>query len=142
MPITFTVNDEYGYFFSKYSGQLSLEDIVLAHEAFFKSGQWNPTLNALVDLYDADFTESSNQTIRKLAQYFESILHAHKANNLKSAIYAPQDFPYGLARVYEAMTALAPWSVRVFRDLQEAKAWLKDGKKKDIYCTCDDGKSL
>ena len=126
MPIEFTVNNEHGYFMAKYSGQISLEDIINTHERFFESGQWHPKLNALVDLFKADFTESSNQTIRQVAQYFENILNAHNTGNLKTAIYAPRDFPYGLARVYEAMTAMAPLYVRVFRDLQEAEKWLEE----------------
>lgn len=48
------------------------------------------------------------------------------------AIVAPQDLPYGMGRMYEALRTEIPGSVRsvaVFRSRDEAEAWL--GCKKD-----------
>ena len=39
---------------------------------------------------------------------------------------APADNPFGLARMYEALSARVPWEFRVFRDEDSALAWLDD----------------
>ncbi len=125
MPISFTVNQGKGYFTAKYSGKISLEELIHEHQAFFQTGEWHPRLNALVDLQDADFTETSNQDIDHLALYFESFLKSRSTGELRTAVYAPDDLLYGLARVYEAVTTFPALTVRVFRSFEEAKEWIE-----------------
>ena len=91
--------------------------------------EWHPGLNALVDLSNADLVETESDVIRRVAQYFEGVLREHGAKDIKTAVYAPEDFPFGIARVYEAMTAMSPQTVQVFRDMDKARRWLKDGVK-------------
>jgi hypothetical protein len=44
---------------------------------------------------------------------------------VKTAIFAPEDFPFGIGRIYEALTPKSPQTVQVFRDISEAKRWLE-----------------
>ena len=125
MPIQFEINARASYFSAKYTGPITLDEIISAHEAFFQGGQWHPRLNALVDIAEADFLETSNDTIHAVAQFFENVLVSSHAAGIKTAIYAPSDFPYGLARVYEAMASLSPQTVEVFRKLDAAIKWLE-----------------
>ena len=46
--------------------------------------------------------------------------------NRKTAMLVDQDLQYGMARMYESLTDDMPFEVGVFRDEQEAMAWLKE----------------
>ena len=124
MAIEFKAYPERGYFLARYKGPITEEEIITAHEEFFKAEEWNPTLNALVDLSEVEFVENSNQAVRRVALFFHEVLTHAQARNLKTAIFANKDFTFGLARVYEAMTAFSPHTVQVFRSLKDAEDWL------------------
>ena len=126
MPILFEVIQDKEYFIAKYIGTITGDDVLKEHEQFFSAGQWHPGLNALVDFSDADLSEAQNSVIKRVARYFENFLKANPTNSVKTAIYAPADFPFAIARIYEAMATQAPQTVQVFRDLSDAKTWLED----------------
>ncbi|MBU4318330.1 MAG: hypothetical protein KKF30_13795 [Proteobacteria bacterium] len=126
MPILFTVNQDKGYFTARYVGTITEEDVLRENALFLSSGEWHPGLNALVDLSEADLSVAHNPVIKRVAQYFENVLRANHANSVKTAIYAPSDFPYAIARIYEVMTEQSPQTVQVYREISEAKTWLED----------------
>jgi hypothetical protein len=69
--------------------------------------------------------ESSN-TVRELAQLSSEMDEPHTPT--KMAIVASDDGHYGLGRMYEAYRGLARKSmksVRTFRTMEEARAWLE-----------------
>jgi hypothetical protein len=125
MPINITVHQEAGYFLARYTGVITEEEVLREHDRFFSSGEWNARLNALVDFHGADLGEASSIVLRRVAGYFEKILKANQANGVKTAIFAPGDFPYGIGRIYEALTMKSPQTVQVFRDISEARRWLE-----------------
>ena len=49
----------------------------------------------------------------------------------KTAIIVDQDFQFGMARMYGALVEGLPFEVQVFRDEQEALAWLAEDSEKD-----------
>jgi len=80
----------------------------------------------LVDLSQAEVSEITTDCVRRLALYVESVFRAQGISSAKTAVYAPKDLPFGLSSVYSAYASESPENVRVFRDLFEAKEWLKE----------------
>jgi hypothetical protein len=75
----------------------------------------------LVDLSRAQ-TGVSPATLRHVAAVFAAA--DRKPEESQVAIYAPGDLFFGLARMYEAFRASSSVRIRIFRTLDEARAWL------------------
>jgi hypothetical protein len=125
MPISFSINPKNGYSIAKFEGRISDEELLNAYKAFYTGKDWWPGQNELVDFSDADLKEITVEGMRNLAEFAESVFKAHNIPLVKTALYAPKDFPFGLSRMYEAISYESPENVRVFRDIVEAEMWLK-----------------
>ena len=124
MPIIFTVNIKSGYFISKYVGKVSKDEIIDLYTSFFEDGGWIPGLNELVDHSELDGSNLTGDGLRTIAMYANNFYKQHNIPNVKTAIFAPKDLPFGLSRIYNVMTDDSPEEVGVFREMQEAKSWL------------------
>ena len=125
MPITFSINHENGYSIAKFKGRISDDELLNAYKSFYTGEDWRPGLNELVDFSDADLKEITIEGIRNLAKLAENVFKAHNIISVKTAVYAPKDFSFGLSRMYEAISFESPENVNVFRDILEAEMWLK-----------------
>jgi len=124
MSIIFSLNIESGYFISKYIGNVSMDEVIDSYSTFFENGGWKPGMNELVDHSELDGTSLRGDSLNLIAVYAKSFYEKHNISNVKTAIFAPVDLPYGLSRIYEVMTYESPEKVRVFREMKEAKLWL------------------
>jgi hypothetical protein len=129
MPIIFSINHESGYSISKFEGRISDEELLKAYEDFYMGEYWRPNQNELVDLSNADLTEITTEGMRCLSKFAESVFKAHNILSVKTALYAPKDLLFGLSRIYEVISNGSPENVKVFRDILEAKIWLKQNKR-------------
>ena len=127
MPITFSINLNDGYLTAAYTGKISDEEMMASWKSFFQGGEWIPGLNELADLSEADLTGITAGGLESLVSYAKTIYATHNIHSVKIAIYAPKPLHFGLARMYEAITYNQPQSVEVFRSLQEAVSWIKEG---------------
>lgn len=77
----------------------------------------------LVDARDAHFPVTT-QEIRALA----ALVGKHRGGTAiaRTAFVAPQDFAYGLARMYAALGVRDDPGFAVFRTMHEAEAWLAE----------------
>lgn len=126
MPITFTTEKENGYFVSKYEGVLFDKDLIPPWREYLEKPDWDPTLNELCDLSQADLNGVTTQGIINFSKYSSFVYSSRAVEDVKVAVYAPHDLPFGLARMYESRSVESPEKLCIFRDLEEAKAWLKD----------------
>ena len=80
--------------------------------------------HVLWDLSRMDLSTTSNDEIMALAERMKSVSRKRKGG--KTALVSPQDFVFGMARMYESFAEmfLLEIHIRVFRNIQEAKAWL------------------
>jgi len=124
MPIEFTVNHESSYFTTKYIGKVSEDEVIDLYTTFFEDDGWAPGLNELVDHSELDGSNLNGDGLRKIAMFASYFYKEHNISNVKTAIFAPKDLPFGLSRIYDVMTDDSPEEVGVFRDMQEAKSWL------------------
>jgi SpoIIAA-like len=74
-----------------------------------------------------DFTHVTKLSVSE--QEFQRIVEIDKAkhqdlNITRSAVVAPNGFVFGLACMYVGHTGLPDMEIKVFRTMEEAKAWL------------------
>lgn len=129
MPITFSVDLAGNFFISRYVGILSIEEMLGAAKDFFEGEEWIPGQNELVDFSKANLSKITSYDMRRLANYSREVYEKHDIYDVKVAVYAPEDLPFGIARIYEAIAYNSPENLMVFRNIEEAKAWLKESKK-------------
>ena len=124
MPISFHVDADSNYFISRFTGEFTDADLMNAYMAFYEGNEWRAELNELVDLGEADAAAISIDCLARLADYTEKHLRLYNIETTKTAIYAPSDLSFGLGRMYASLAAASPETVRVFRNLSDAKEWL------------------
>ena len=100
------------------------DGLIRSYSALCAGDQWTPSLNELVDLTDADLHEITPDGLGKLASMFQQIFTDAGVESCKTAVYSPEDLPFGLARMYENYAAESPETVHVFRDRDAAIEWL------------------
>ena len=125
MPITFSMNHDDGYLEIIYKGQISDSEVLSAYKSFFGSDNGILTSNGLTDLSEADLTNFSNDAIRELADYVIRLYKNTGNTSLKIAIYAPELFPFGLSRMFQALSYETPQGVEIFKDREKAIQWLR-----------------
>ena len=87
--------------------------------SFTKNVLWDLTMAELEHLLPKD-VQSIGKTPRKFTE---------ERKGGRTAIVAPSDLAFGLARMYEftADPAEVPVTIQVFRSVQEADQWLQEG---------------
>ncbi|MCP4641187.1 MAG: STAS/SEC14 domain-containing protein [bacterium] len=102
-------------------GTVSFDDIVAVIIEFF---QGDPTLHVLWDLRHAT---TANLTLQHVWGLVRTAMTQGKARRGgRTAVVASGPVEYGLSRMFQALTEveLAPFKVRVFKDLEDALRWL------------------
>jgi hypothetical protein len=87
-------------------------------------------MKELADLSEADLTEITADGVWNLARMVEELFRPHNIFP-KVAVYAPNDLDYGMARIYSAHAEKFE-AHRVFRDFDEARAWLLADNENDV----------
>jgi hypothetical protein len=107
-----------------YHGVLTGDDVIQLNEKIlasekFKQVQWclvDETLATSIDISPEETKQLVKQDSRLIARF----------PNLVIAVVAPRDVGFGMARMWEIMTARTGWSTRTFRTRTEADAWLRE----------------
>ena len=76
------------------------------------------------DLSEADMRLVTSSGLAELANDVEEEFRKLGIESIKTAVYSPDDLPFGLGRVYQAWSDESPERVRVFRDRSKAIEWL------------------
>ena len=84
--------------------------------------QWRAGRSVLFDLRELDMTELSSPGTRTSAAFVTSISEA--LGDGRWACVMGRDVDYGLARMFQALTDGTELEVMVFREIEEALAWL------------------
>ena len=128
MPITFSMNQDDGYFVAQYEGAISDKDLLDEWRSVLSNIDPIPNINQLADLSDADLSGLTTTGIKAIADYFIFIYRKYNVTSMKTAIYAPQSLSYGLSRIYEVLAYESAQDIKVFNDREKAIQWLTTGK--------------
>lgn len=102
------------------SGTITLEEMLEALEQMYIDG---PPRHIMWDMSDADVSNATSDTMRA---FTSRAVELGTDRQGKTAVVAPGDLAYGLARISGALTDLAEvsYTFRVFRTRQDALDWL------------------
>lgn len=120
MPIEWKFHLAHKLVVTTFSGGISDDEILSFYRELYESPEWEPGFHELVDLRDADMSTNCLKDLTLLVQtYMKS-----PEEGSKSAVLAPHDLPFALARFYESASEDSPEQVHTFRNKAGALSWL------------------
>lgn len=112
------------------SGTISLPAFRGILPGLYTSKQFNPDMNALWDLRQADFSGIMPEDVRDLMHVV--VGNWGRSGSCHSAILVASETEYGVARIYVSQFGqAAPCKIKVFLDLDEARQWLGLGPRSE-----------
>jgi hypothetical protein len=122
MPVRVRVVD--GLVLIEVTGVLSIQEIAESVPALLADPAYRADLPQLVDLHGVTEATVSADQLRSLVHTFEAVSTQPTG---RLAILATRPVLFGFSRMYEALAARLPVPVRVFSNLDAARAWLQAG---------------
>jgi len=107
---------------TNWSGEVSDTELIRFYIGIYNSSHWNPEVNEIIDLRDAQLDSVSNHALLQLSEVATNCL---KGAELKLAIISPSELSSHIARIYEAFTHIPNESTKVVHHLNEALDWLE-----------------
>ena len=105
-------------------GQASVESFARLDRELVAHPSWAPGMGILYDFRELDVSVLSHETTRRSSDITRSL--AEKFGPARMACVMSRDVDFGIARMFEAMTAPGtPLEIRAFRSMDEAQAWLE-----------------
>jgi hypothetical protein len=124
MPIHYQIDLERGMLFIVAEGESTHAERLTAMQAWLNDPDFRPGLQTL-----ADFSEATNvPTLPELEEITAHIRrHADTIGQKKIAIVSTRPVTFGVARQFGALAPGDLLTVRVFKDRDQALAWLAEG---------------
>ena len=123
MPITFEFEPDRQLVTFRHVGDVTDDELLAFYKDFFEDPKTVDYVKLLILLEQTRSSGRSSEALRSLAGLLEKSFE-RGATQWRVAVVAPGDHSFGLARMYEAFSGSLPWEFRVFRDSDEARAWL------------------
>ncbi len=118
MPIHYRVDESQGIVFANAEGTLTDEDLLGLSSKLRCDPDFRPELSQLIDATKVEKFRVTSDCIRKLAMRNEF------GHGSRRACVVSASIGYGLARMYQILTSHTPDEFAVFKDKDEAFAWL------------------
>lgn len=122
MPLRYRIDLANGVIWTSASGEVNDEDVFEYRRAQLTDPDFRPGLLELADVRGVESLNVTSEGISRLAG--ADATHSMDERTRRLAIVASSDHVYGMARMYQTMTALHRPEVAVFRDYAEACVWL------------------
>jgi hypothetical protein len=123
MPIRHHIRRDLRLVVSIHYGAVSDQEFLDGYRTLFEDPEFDLGFNRLVDLRRTDSSSRSTSALRSFAAWVKQRYEGAQVAP-KTAVVAPRDVSFGLARMYEAFTNLTPGEFVVFRSVDAALAWL------------------
>jgi hypothetical protein len=104
-------------------GRLTVEELFTASKEIAQAEAGMPV--ALHRLTDASEVTATTITFADVEAFAAKRRAAPMKNPVRSAIVAGNDLQFGLARMFQALNDNPRISIKVFRDMAGARAWLR-----------------
>ena len=116
MPLTFEYDQESGMLMGYGTGRLCFEDFHQGSLPDYPMGT-----PELVDLRDVTEMDLTREQIRAIAH----VEGQEPGRISRMAILAGSDLGFGLSRMFQVLADEASYEIKVFRDIDGAKTWLR-----------------
>lgn len=129
--VEFQFDPENGLVRETHGGKLTLEGMIKTVATAQEHPLFEPGGALLVDLRGADFTETTSDDIRGLADHMLSVGSDRHPRKIAAIVKAP--LGYGFNRMLQAYIDIneLPIEHRVFESIKEAEEWLGVKKRDD-----------
>ena len=108
------------------TGLINVTELMNKLGEFYKSSEFDPNMNALWDMRDADFTAVKMVEVHTFVDMVKKYWGQPSQNN-KAALIVTRDFDYGMSRMYEIQLSLGTsGNIMVFKDYDKAEKWLEE----------------
>ena len=124
MPISYRIDPENNLAFVKAKGVLKETDYIEVRSKLVKDPLFRPGMNQLADFRSVEKHELTSDGIHLFMDQEISLKPILKGCRL--AIVTSSDLHFGLTRMFIVEMGETESSMQVFRDMDEAKAWLID----------------
>jgi hypothetical protein len=118
LAVTYTIDPRNRLVQSHASGLVTAEDFLEHGKRLAEDPAFDPSFDQILDLREATQVELPTPALKGMAS-----LRLFTAGS-RRALVASRDLAFGLARMYESLRADAPESIKAFRTMEEARAWL------------------
>ena len=105
------------------SGVLRGQDLIARNDHLFNSKSYEGVRWLIIDetaVTSLDLTGEQIRTIKRQDDRLALVLP-----EMVTAVVVPSDLGFGMTRMWEMLTERPGWSVRAFRSMAEAEAWLR-----------------
>lgn len=109
----------------KVKGLICVQELGEKLAEFYNSPEYDPLMNSLWDMTNADFSSVTQTEIRD----FKEIVIKYWGHNAKTkaALLVLGDLDFGLSRMYEMLMSVDTSSnIKVFREYNDAERWLEE----------------
>jgi hypothetical protein len=118
LPVTYILDPERRLVLSEATGVVTAEAFLEHGKRLAEDPAFDPSFDQLLDLRAAVQVEIPTPALKGMAG-----LRLFGPGS-RRALVASRDLAFGLARMYESLRAEAPESIKTFRTIEEARAWL------------------
>ena len=118
MPASYKIAAARGVVFTSGSGVLTDEDCFAHVRALSTDPDFKPSMHQLADLTHVTEVRLTAGGIQRLAE------RVPFGEGSRRAFVVADDVAFGMARMYQILTSDHAHDLTVFRDLDEARAWL------------------
>jgi hypothetical protein len=127
MPIETTIDSDSGLRVHVGTGVVTPDELMGELRSAYERPDYRPDAGSLCDLRDAEPGSFTGAAVKQVVDMV--LAHRGAPPGVKTAIVVGRDLVYGLARMFEQqLEAKSPADVMVFRDIDEARAWLDAGR--------------
>jgi hypothetical protein len=125
MPITYEIDHEHRIIMQVFRGVIRNDEFLKFSEQVFRLPEFNAGYSEFADFSDGNLKNISSETLQQSAALSKSMA-PDRSPNARLGIYAPEDFNYGISRMFQLVNDAPDDLTRVFRDLDQALAWLRE----------------
>ena len=122
MAISYRIDVERDLVLVEGSGVLNDVDLLSFRKSLVDDPLFHPDMMELADFRSVERHEHTTEGFNQFLELEKSIIK--QLGNYRIAIVTRSDLHYGFSRMYKAQVADVLPQVNVFRDMDEAQAWL------------------
>ena len=123
MPVLYRFVEDHGLLIVSHIGEVTRDEFLRVHEEAFADPRYARCTRELVDRRAETHSEHTTDDQRYMDHLTRSRLEGRE-EGLRTAILAPQDYAYGMGRIYTVLAEGSREQVSVVRTLAEAAEWL------------------
>jgi hypothetical protein len=122
MAISYRIDPQLGLVHTTATGVLKDEELLAHKRRLAEDPEFKPEMKELSDVRAVERLEVTTEGVRRLVATDQE--QAPQLSDYKLALVVSTDIVFGMARMYQTLTEESVENVRVFRELDEARAWL------------------